>query len=130
VLRIELLESEADFAESLPLAQRMQNNPILNIGPRISENDKIVSSEFPVPRRSLSIAVPFSQACQDNDLLAAFYTWEVWQSRQRALTYDMRQEVEPLIQLVGSKSKIEFLKACKFRAGAEEYCCLSSQPLH
>jgi hypothetical protein len=101
--RIELLESEARFAENLPLAQSMQNNPILTIGPRISENDKMVSSEFPIPRRNFSVAVPFSQACQDNTLLKSFYTWEIWQSRQRALTYDMRQQVESLIKIVGAK---------------------------
>jgi hypothetical protein len=101
--RIALLESEARFAENLPFTQRMQDNPIIAIGPEIDKKKTIVGSQFPVMQRSLVISVAISEACKNDNLLKSFYTWEYWQSRQRSLAYDMRQEVESLIQLVGSK---------------------------
>jgi len=70
---------EASYLETIPLAERIQNNPIIEVGPPIRRSVTYLGEDYSRVERSLNLAVPVTQACTDNTLIKSLFTWERWQ---------------------------------------------------
>jgi len=84
---------EASLIETLPLQERLQNNPILGIGDPVYRTVTYAGADFSRTSRPLYLKVPISQACQDNDLIKSFYTWERWQQVLPTFSREMRSKL-------------------------------------
>lgn len=92
--RIELLQTEAKYAENLPLESRVADNPIIAIGSPESLELSILGDGQRRDIKALLLSVPLSAACQNDRLIKSFYHWERWQSQQLALSGLMRARLE------------------------------------
>ncbi len=81
-IRIDLLLSEGEYFENLPLNVRVEQHPMLKLGERKPAIWGLYTKEpVHVPNRySLILGAPVNVACKDEALLKAFYYWEYWQS--------------------------------------------------
>lgn len=91
---INLLLREGRFIEELPLRNRIEANPILDVGPLVNRTAKYHGIDFSRDTRALLLNVPLSQACEDDALLKSFYTWEKWQSVFPLLVSRLQAEIE------------------------------------
>jgi len=89
----DLVQREASFVETIPLEERIQNNPIIGIGKVVYRNVSYAGADYSRASRPLYLKVPISEACQDNALIKSFYTWERWQQVLPALSRQMRNEL-------------------------------------
>ena len=101
--RLEYLQREANFIEELPLRDPVENNPIIKIGEPKIQVRTINELEWESVRRDLSLAVPVSQACQDNDLIKRLYYWERWQAEMLAITKILEDELPGYIDHIRSQ---------------------------
>lgn len=90
--------SEAQFLEDAPLTERMENNPILVVGPMIDRPTKVAGVDYTVQQRSLKLSAPIDVACKDNALVKSFYTWERWQSVLPSVADILRTELESSLE--------------------------------
>jgi len=88
-----LVQREADFVETIPLEERLQNNPIIGVGPPIHRTVTYLGADLSRTQRPLFLKVPISEACQDDRLIKSFYTWERWQQVLPALSRQIRNEL-------------------------------------
>jgi hypothetical protein len=89
---------EAAYLEDAPLEERMENNPILIVGPAI-ERTTIVAGVHYSPRiRTLKLSVPLDVACKDNFLVKSFYTWERWQNVLPSVSGILRAELQTSLE--------------------------------
>ncbi|MEO0694627.1 MAG: hypothetical protein AAFY84_00880 [Pseudomonadota bacterium] len=91
---------EADFLEVIPLQERLQNNPIIQLGSSSKRSVTYLGQDYSRPERSLELAVPISEACKDNDLIKSLYTWERWQSALPAVIRLMRNHLQDDLALL------------------------------
>jgi len=75
-----LFEQEARFAELHPLAERVEDNPLIRIGPSGTVTFTYAGAEYTRVGRHMLLAVPVSRACNDDRLIKSFFTWTRWQS--------------------------------------------------
>ena len=99
---------EAQFVETIPLDERVQNNPILGIGSTQSGEVTYAGADFSRKLRLLELKVPVSEACQNDALVKSFYTWERWQGVLPTLSNILRKETRRHARGVGV---IEFQEA-------------------
>ncbi|MCA8900659.1 MAG: hypothetical protein KDA53_05355 [Hyphomonas sp.] len=92
---------EAAYIETIPLEERMQNNPIVRIGATHSESGDYMGQDYSRPQRNLELAVPVSEACTDNMLIKSFYTWERWQLAIPAVTRVLRTRLQDDLDMLG-----------------------------
>jgi hypothetical protein len=92
--RIEVFQREADFLETIPLDERMQNNPIVVVGPRVEREVNYAGSDYSRPERNLLLSVPVDVACRNDRLVKSLFTWERWQSAVPAVSRVLRQQLE------------------------------------
>lgn len=85
---------EAAFIEMLPLDERAQNNPIIEVGAIIRREVNYAGRDYSRPDRQLRLAVPLSEACRNDRLIKSFYTWERWQSALPAVNRILREQLE------------------------------------
>ena len=89
----DLMQLDANFSEYHPLEGRIQDNPIIRIGP----SEEIVQEYFGVDYsgaiRPLLLAVPIDEACQNNQLIKSFFTWENWQDNLPIYFRQIRNEL-------------------------------------
>jgi hypothetical protein len=78
--QIEFLLSEGRFFERLPLEERLENNPILQLGARKYRNGELLGHSFSSNTHKLVLSVPLDEACHDNMLVKSFYNWDKWQN--------------------------------------------------
>ncbi len=90
----ELFAEELRFYEQHPLAQRIEDIPILSIGELRTTSFLYYGVEYQVQRRPMALTVPVSQACRNTDLIAAFFTWTRWQGNIPVLSRQAQQEME------------------------------------
>ncbi len=85
---------EADFVETLPLAERMENNPLIAIGDPARRDVTYVGVDYWRAERRLLLAAPIDVACTDNALAKSFYYWERWQGVLPAISRNLRSALE------------------------------------
>jgi len=89
----DLVEREANYIETLPLEKPVQNNLILSLGSPIYRESNYLGADFSRTHRPLILNVPISEACKNDQLIKAFYTWERWQQVLPALSRQIRDEL-------------------------------------
>ncbi|MEP3889257.1 MAG: hypothetical protein ABJN69_02250 [Hellea sp.] len=89
----DIIQREANYVETIPLNERIQNNPIIGIGEAVYRNVTYAGVDFSRVQRPLYLKVPVSEACQNDALIKSFYTWERWQQVLPALSRQMRTEL-------------------------------------
>jgi hypothetical protein len=75
-----LFEQEMRFSETHPLAQRVEDNPLIQVGPGREVSFTYGGVEYVRRGRFMILAVPVSRACHDDRLVKSFFTWTRWQS--------------------------------------------------
>lgn len=75
-----LFEQEMRFAEVHPLAERVEDNSLIQIGPSRTVSFTYGGVEYARRGRYMLLAVPVSRACHDDRLVKSFFTWTRWQS--------------------------------------------------
>jgi len=91
---VDLFLREAEFVELIPLNERLQNNPMIELGPPAERETQYVGVDFSRPERTLLLAAPVDEACKDNLLASSLYTWERWQGALPAVIRVLRSELE------------------------------------
>lgn len=91
---VDLFLREAEFVEIIPLNERLQNNPMIKVGPLANRDTQYVGVDFSRPERNLLLAAPVDDACKDNLLASSLYTWERWQGALPAIIRVLRDELE------------------------------------
>lgn len=99
--KMALFRVESEFIEKKPLEDRMETNPILELGtvetsPPLNYN----GVEFSRRVRHLNLAVPLTEACKNDHLLKSFYTWEKWQGVMPLLITRIRAELEQSLEVL------------------------------
>lgn len=92
--KVRLLLSESKFVENLPLETRVEANPIVKLGDVAKKDISYNGIDFTRNRRKLLLSVPVSEACNNDELLKSFYTWEKWQGVVPLLIKRLRSEME------------------------------------
>ena len=77
---VDVYSREASFIETLPLEERLQNSPLVRVGPPKLVPITYFGQDFSRRNRILELSVPISVACTDNALIKDLYTWERWQA--------------------------------------------------
>ena len=90
----DLVNREANYIETIPLEERMQNNPILGVGKPTYRNVTYSGADYSRTHRPLILKVPISEACKNDQLIKSFYTWERWQGVLPAMTRQIRGALE------------------------------------
>lgn len=89
----DLIQREANYVETIPLQERIQNNPIIGIGEAVYRDVSYAGVDFSRAHRPLYLKVCISEACENDALIKSFYTWERWQQVLPALSRQMRNEL-------------------------------------
>ena len=96
----DLTQYEAGFVETLPLQERMENNPIIGIGESVQRNLSYVGADYSRRQRLLQLNVPVDEACRNDQLIKSFYYWERWQSVLPVLVRNMQSEYELTLEML------------------------------
>ena len=89
----DLIQPESDFVEFHPLEGRVENNPIIRIGAQEEHVAEYYGADYSQKRRPLMVGVPLDEACQNNELVKSFYTWENWQDNLPNFIRTIRKEL-------------------------------------
>lgn len=92
--RMDVFLREAAFLETMPLEERVQNNPLIAIGSVTENSVQYTGVDFSRSVRQPKLNVPLDVACKDNMLVKSFYTWERWQGAMPAVSRILRTELE------------------------------------
>ncbi|MBL4871653.1 MAG: hypothetical protein JKX72_11955 [Robiginitomaculum sp.] len=85
---------EAHYAETIPLEELSQNNPIISIEQWTAGKLDYFGADFSRRNRQLVLNVPINQACTNNQLLKSFQIWERWQGYIPIFSKQLRKELE------------------------------------
>ena len=88
-----LFEQEARFAELHPLAERVEDNPLIRIGPSETVTFTYGAVEYTRSGRHMLLAVPVSRACGDDRMIKSFFTWTRWQSNLPVMGGRVREQL-------------------------------------
>lgn len=99
----EFSENDARYSELAPLEWRPVTVPSIAIGTRESVEIDYLGMKFSTKSSPLTLAVPVSEACQDNELSKAFWTWEQNQTYIPVLMSKMREEYKNTLILIESE---------------------------
>lgn len=91
---------EAEFVETIPLNERVQNNPIIGIGEVAKGNVTYAGADFSRKLRKLELKIPVSEACKNDELIKSFYTWERWQGVLPTLSNILRKEIDETLTVL------------------------------
>jgi len=78
--KLAFLQREGNLIEELPLRERFQNNPIIGVGALQTYERTYRGDEWVTRLRPLTLTVPVSEACKNDELVKSLYYWERWQS--------------------------------------------------
>lgn len=92
--KLELFLIEIKYAEDLPFNNQVQDSLSAGIGELKTKIVEISSNRSTRVKRELILSVPVNEACKDDQLIKAFYTWENQQTKTPGLSMMMRQEME------------------------------------
>lgn len=101
---LEVVEREARFYEQTPLETHPERIRVLAPGPWKEKRTSYLGIDFTGERRALQLKAPVSAACQNTDLVAAFWTWVRYQSVLPVLTKKMRQEFALTLDLLNKET--------------------------
>ena len=90
-----LIKSQSDFVEFHPLDKRFEDIPILSPGPRSSASSIFYGVEVPL-LRPIVLNKPINIACQNDQLIKAFVTWERWQGDLPSLSAEVSNELDAI----------------------------------
>lgn len=90
----DVFKREAEYIETLPLEERMENNPVIDIGPYRERTVTYAGVDYSRPVRALKLAVPVDVACQDDALNKSFYFWERWQGVLPVVAHNIREQLD------------------------------------
>ena len=99
--KVNLLLKEARYIEDLPLSIRVETNPMIKLGPVSTRPLSYNGIDFTRKSRRLELGVPLTEACENTELLAAFYTWEKWQGTLPMISLRLRSEIEMSLEQLG-----------------------------
>ena len=99
----DLTRQESDFVEYHPLEGRVENNPIISVGAPEDFVSEYYGADFSQKRRSLLINVPIDEACQNDQLVKSFYTWETWQDNLPNSIKTIRNELTATKALLAAR---------------------------
>lgn len=85
---------EADYAERLPLDKRLQDNPVIEVGPLARRDVTYYGADYSRRDRRLQLAVPVNEACLNDGLIKDLYSWERWQAALPAIAEIVRARLE------------------------------------
>ena len=87
---------DARTSETAPTRERVENNPLLGVGAptRHSYSAGIPGMDFYEVQRALVLDASVMEACEDDRLIKAFFTWERFQNDLPALSQRLRAEYE------------------------------------
>lgn len=91
---------EAQFVETIPLEERVQNNPIIGIGEIAKGDVTYAGADFSRKQRELELKIPVSEACKNDELIKSFYTWERWQGVLPTLSNILRKEINETLAIL------------------------------
>lgn len=97
---MDLVLREAGFIETIPLEERVQNNPIIGIGEVIQGTATYTGADFSRKLRTIELKIPLNEACKNDELIKSFYTWERWQGVLPTMSRLMRAELEKTRELI------------------------------
>ena len=83
----------SNFSAFHPLEKRLEDLPILGVGPRIYDTNEFYGVDTP-QLRSFVLNTPIDLACQHDPLIKALVTWERWQGDLLPLAEQARKELE------------------------------------
>ena len=91
--------SEARHAELSPLQTRMETNPVIAVGDKTLSSSVYLGVEYTDEIWPLSLAVPVSEACQDNNLVKDFYAYLYPQGHLPTTSRVFRTELEKNLEI-------------------------------
>ena len=92
---LEYIESEAAFFENLPFDDLPEKHSAIKLVADTSEQDfpfsrlKLAEGEY----TQMELAVPFDEACQDQELIKSVEWWVKWQMRQLTVAREMLERL-------------------------------------
>lgn len=92
--RLDLYLREAAYIEIIPLEERAQNNPLIDIGELTDRKTVYFGADYSRPTRTIHLKVPISEACKDDMLIKSIYTWERWQGTLPTVIGILRTDLE------------------------------------
>ena len=91
---VDVFLREAEFVELIPHNERLQNNPMVKLGPPKKRDVSYIGVDYSRPERTLLLAAPVDEACADNMLASSLYTWERWQGALPAIIRVIRDALQ------------------------------------
>ena len=88
-----IINADAKFYENHPLEGRFQNNPIIGIGEQEIIKAIYYGVDYSQPTRKVYLKVPVNEACQNDQLVKSFFTWEAWQDNMPIFSRQIRKEL-------------------------------------
>ena len=96
----ESLEPEAEYYDRQPQERRMEDNPILRVGPPYVFTGRYQGFDWTQTRRKLDLDVPLAVACRDNMLIKTFFNWERRQGALPVISKKWRAELVATKKLI------------------------------
>jgi len=90
----DLVLNSAVWIENHPLDGRFENNPILGIGELEDKSFRYYDIDFTTQERKVFLKSTIDKACQNDQLIKSFFTWENWQNSVPINTRQLRKELE------------------------------------
>jgi hypothetical protein len=99
MFNLDIIKTEANFAESLPFRDRPETNPILGLDDKLGDilGNSYHGIDTARDTYALTLAKPVAEACRDDQLLKSFYTWYRFQSAIPIYAASMRAEMQNII---------------------------------
>lgn len=89
----DLMRQESDFAEFHARDRSFTHNPMIRVGaPEVVTFDYY--GDWTKTRRPLFLNVPIDEACRDDPLIKAFFTWDTWQQNVPIFIRRTREELD------------------------------------
>lgn len=88
-----LFDQEMRFAEVHPLAERVEDNPMIRISESRMATYTYSGVEYTRSGRYMLLAAPIRRACHDDRLVKSFFTWTRWQSNLPVMGREARERL-------------------------------------
>jgi len=95
--------NNAVWVENHPLEGRFQNNPIIGIGELEISSYSYYDVDFTSQQRKVFLKGTIDKACQNDQLIKSFFTWENWQNSLPTYTRRLREELEKTKSLLANR---------------------------
>jgi len=100
---LEFVLKNAAWLENHPLEGRFENNPIIGIGKMEEESFRYYDIDFTTQERKIFLKGTIDKACQNDQLIKSFFTWENWQNSLPIYIRQLRNEFEKTKTLLADR---------------------------